>query len=77
MNYTRRNILQRIVDDLNSLLTDIDMVKDEEQDAYDNMPEGLQYSERGETMQENIDTLESIYDDMQNIIDNIEEVIRN
>ncbi len=33
-------------------------VKDEEQESYENLPESLQYGERGEQMQENVDSLE-------------------
>ena len=36
----------------------IEEVKDEEQERYDNLPEGLQNAERGEQMQENADNLE-------------------
>ena len=35
-----------------------ELVKDEEQECYDNLPEGLQNAERGEQMQENVDNLE-------------------
>lgn len=38
---------------------DIDAILSEEQEAYDNMPESLKESERGQAMQEAIDALES------------------
>ena len=38
------------------------------------MPEGLQESERGEHLQENVDTLESIYDEIETQVSELEEV---
>jgi len=48
MNNERRKEIDRIISELQGLLSNIDDVLSEEQDAYDNMPEGLQQSERGE-----------------------------
>ena len=48
-------------------------VKDEEAEAYENLPEGLQGSERGEAMQEAIDSLESAYDGLEDVISSVEE----
>ena len=39
-------------------LRKVEEVKDEEQESYENLPESLQYGERGEQMQENVDSLE-------------------
>lgn len=36
----------------------LEEVRDEEQESFDNLPEGLQEGEKGERMQENIDALE-------------------
>ncbi len=40
-----------------ALSEDVDALLDELQQAYDNMPESLQDSERGEKMDQRIDTL--------------------
>ncbi|MGG7621296.1 hypothetical protein [Bacillus coreaensis] len=37
----------------------MESVKDEEQDAFDNFPEGLQVSERGEAMEDAISKIEN------------------
>ena len=60
---------------LETILADIERVKGEEELAYDNMPENLQYSDRGETSQEAIDCLEEVYNNMEEIIDLLEEVV--
>ncbi len=49
-------------------------VKDDEEAAYDNLPESLQESERGEAMQEACDTLEEAVDAAQEAFDNLEDV---
>lgn len=66
MNRSRRQRIQKAVDaylakleeikeDLINVLTE---VKDEEEEAYYNMPESLQEGEKGEAMQEAIDALD-------------------
>lgn len=40
-------------------------VKDDEQEAFDNLPESLQGADRGQTMQEAIDGLNSVHDDIE------------
>ena len=50
MNKTRRRSIQQIIDHLTELKEHIDLLRDEEQEAYDNLPESLQESERGEAM---------------------------
>ncbi len=58
MNKQRRKELERIADLLSECMSGLESVKEEEQEAYDNLPEGIQYSERGEAMQENVDDLD-------------------
>lgn len=58
MNKIRRNTLREIQAAVLEVREMIENVLDEEQEAYDNMPEGLHESERGETMAEAIDALE-------------------
>lgn len=55
MNKSRRNELSRIADELENLREDLDSVASEERDAYDNLPESLQESERGCAMEEAAD----------------------
>ena len=53
----------------------LDDVREEEEMAYDNMPEGLQYSERGDLMQEAIDNLEDAVGSLDDVISNLEDVV--
>ena len=75
MNNKRRAEIRKIHMALETILVDIERVKGEEELAYDNMPENLQYSDRGEASQEAIDCLEEVYNNMEEIIDLLEEVV--
>ena len=71
MNAARRKLLADILDRLSSIKAEIDELKDLEQEAFDNLPEGIQGSERGEKIQANVE----IMDDAVNSIDDLEEQI--
>ena len=52
MNKSRRATLQEALNKISEARALIEEMRDEEQEAFDNMPEGLQCSERGEQMEE-------------------------
>lgn len=58
MNNDRRNRLQEVKESLDDMISQIEEIKDEEQDALDNMPENLQQSKRSDKMQTAIDTMD-------------------
>ena len=74
MNAQRRKKLQKAVELLNEAMSIIEYAKDEEQECFDNLPEGIQYSERGTTMEDNIYNLEEIIDNISDTIDTLEEM---
>ena len=57
---------------INDIAEDVYDVLDDEQFAYDNLPENFQYSDRGETMYDNIDALESCQSDIEDAAFEIE-----
>lgn len=59
MNNNRRKIIQGIRDSIIDLQTELEEVQSEEQDAYDNLPESLQESEKGQVMYDALDNIES------------------
>ena len=75
MNNTRRKQLQEIQTELRNIYERLDILRDEEQAVYDNTPESLQESERGEKAQEAIDTMESVRDQILESADEIDEII--
>ena len=86
MNRIRRKSLRTILGQMDELSTVLETVKEalqdvlnEEQEAYDNLPEGLQESARGQQMQEYIDALEGVVDslgelDIEDLYGTIEEI---
>lgn len=57
MNNTRRKALDEVHSRLMEAVDELERIEDEEQDAYYNLPESLQTSERGELMQEYWNTI--------------------
>lgn len=76
MNKDRRKRIQDIKDQLIDLQTDIEEIKDEEQEAYDNLPESLQDGEKGEKMYDAIDNLDSAYSSLEDVIGYLDEAIQ-
>lgn len=89
MNKVRRDSLRVLLSKLDELSPILDEAKeilqgviDEEQDAFDNMPEGIQASDRGQKLQENVDDMQEVMDaldelDLQDLYSSIEEVIES
>lgn len=68
MNKARREKIAEALSLLSQARTIIEDVQTEEQDAFDNMPEGLQSGERGETMSRGLEYLDaavSSFDDIE------------
>lgn len=71
MNKIRRKSLAEVIaklEELDSIRQEamemLSAIIDEEQETYDNLPESLQYSERGEQMQEYIDSMQEVTDEL-------------
>lgn len=75
MNKMRRERLDEAHSKLIEAYHIIEEVKDEEEQAFDNMPENLQGSERGEQMEEYIATLEEIYDGIDCYMSELDDII--
>lgn len=75
MNKVRRQQLSKAIDMMDEIMSLIEQIKNDEQEAFDNMPEGLQMSERGEQMEGYIDTLTEISESIFDMQDQITEII--
>ena len=75
MNKDRRSRLDELKEQLTGIMSGIEEIRDEEEAAYENLPESLQESERGEAMQNAVDTLGDIFDTLATCIDDLEEII--
>lgn len=72
MNNARRKIKREAIALLSSALELLETVASEEEEAYYNMPDGLQASEKGEEISNNIDTLQDAVDNLETMIEELE-----
>lgn len=75
MNKLRRKELTRIAAELEKLFDDLCAVVSEEEEAYENLPESLQESERGEAMSEAAGELDSIAAELDELRERIESMV--
>ena len=75
MNQVRRNALNKVIAELQNQSNDLSLVIEEEQDAFDNMPEGLQQSDKGQQMEEHLYVLRESQEAIEEIISQIENTI--
>lgn len=74
MNKQRRKALAEIKEKAEQLFQMLESLRDEEQDYYDNMPEGLQASARGEAAEAAISSLDGAVEGLGQCIDELEAV---
>lgn len=67
MNNLRRKRILKVAEQLDDLNRELDELQQEEQDAFDNLPESLQYSEKGETMEEHISEIQDVIGEVDDI----------
>lgn len=72
MNKTRRKAIDTLMARLEDLRLDVEYLQEEEQEAFYNIPESLQESEKGEKMQESIDALEEALSNLEEAIENLD-----
>lgn len=61
MNNTRRKALQKIYADIEEVKSDLENIYDEEQEAFENIPENLEGSERYEAAENAVDNLDNAF----------------
>lgn len=75
MNIKRRKRIESCVINLQGIIDELEMLLSDEQSAYDNMPENLQYSQRGEESEESIDNMEEAMDGLGNALDELKSAV--
>ena len=73
MNKDRRKRIEEVMLNLSESRVELESILEEEQEAFDNLPEGIQESERGEVMNEAIDNLQSATDCFDDIESSLNE----
>lgn len=72
MNKQRRKKLRDICERLDAIRDEVECVKDEEEAAYDNLPDGLRDGVQGTLMSENVDNLQEAIDGLEEVYDKID-----
>lgn len=75
MNEARRKILQKVSEGISLILPLLESAYEDEKDAFENMPEGLQASERGEQAQTAIDVLSDAVNSLNETRDKVDEAL--
>ena len=71
MNKKQRDRLNDLIGQVEGIAEEIMAMQEDEQDKYDNMPENLQDSERGEAFQEAADNLQDAADELSSWCEDI------
>lgn len=74
MNKERRKKIGKAIEALEEIKEIIEILKDEEQEYFDNMPDNLRESEKGNRAEEDVGSLESAEDSLQSSIEYLLEI---
>lgn len=72
MNKARRKEIQKAIEKTEDL---VQQIRDDEEDAFNSMPEGLQESENGLVSQEAQENLEAAIDALEEAISYLEDIV--
>ena len=75
MNAQNKKQVGKWIDTLTEIKSAMEDMQSLEQDKFDNLPEGIQESERGEAIQEAADNLEYAVDNLNDAIENLQEIL--
>jgi hypothetical protein len=77
MNDARRKTHKSILSTMFDNVAELESLRDEEQEYFDNMPEGIQNSEKGEKAQEVIDALSTLIDGLEEGLNSVEDAVQS
>lgn len=75
MNDTRRRRISELKTQIKDAIKRLDSILNDEQNAFDNMPEGLQSSYRGMCSEDAIDSMEEVSEKLDEVIELLNEII--
>lgn len=75
MNKVRRKVLEDAISKIEEAQELISSIAEEERECFDNMPEGLQEGERGQSISDNADDLENADSDFETLLNTLREVL--
>jgi len=75
MNKERRKVIESLLRQCDLVKCTMEISKDQEDYAYECLPENLQNTEKGEKMQSNIDDLESALSSIEEVVSSLQDII--
>lgn len=73
MNKSRRKKIEEIIEQLEALSLEIEEIRDEEDTAYENLPESMQNSEKGDKMMEATSNIDEAIDNISDAVSALKE----
>lgn len=73
MNKTRRAALDAMIGKFEELKSELETIGSEERDAFDNMPESLQQSEKGQAASTAADAIDNAVSEIDSVVSSVEE----
>ena len=67
MNKDRRKRINEVIEDVRIMMTTIEEIREEEEEARENLPESLQEGEQGQGMQDAASSMESAIDQLNDV----------
>lgn len=75
MNKMRRLEVQSCITSIKEILEMISDIQENEQNSYDNLPEGIQDSEMGYKMEDNIEDLDEALSSMESAVESLNNLL--
>lgn len=72
LNSNRREEISRVIAELEAVKSNVEDLRDEEQDCLINMPENLEGSERYKRMEDAVDNLDDAVSSLEDVIESLE-----
>ena len=74
MNNKQRKQLKALSEQVEEIKQEVEMIRDDEQEKIDNLPDGLIGSSKEDEHQEAVDALEEVINSLEDVIDKFGEV---
>jgi len=74
MNKKDRSALEELMAKLEVIKEEIEGLDEYEREKFDNLPEGIQASDRGQAIEAAADSLDGIVADLENVLDSYREM---
>ncbi len=75
MNKARRQQLKKWLEDMEAIKSELEMICSDEEESFDNMPEGVKASQNGMNSEEAIDIMNEAVSSIENAISVIEDIV--